>query len=63
MAWTPFSAEAVELDSLLRRLHREGRTSDAVAAIVQALEKAHRTGPSNLSYEQAEALWESRAQS
>jgi hypothetical protein len=52
MAWTPFSAEAVNLDTELRKLHREGRTSEAVELIVDALVRAHRDGPSKISYEQ-----------
>lgn len=55
MAWTPFSAEAVELDTKIRRLHKEGRTSDAINLIKTALEKAHRDGPSNKTYEQFDA--------
>ena len=55
MAWTPFSAEAIQLDTTLRRLHREGRISDALDAINTALEKAHRDGPSNMTYEESEA--------
>lgn len=60
MAWTSFSAEAVTLDSQLRKLHREGRVSDAVEAIQRALEKAHRDGPSNISSMQFEAELEAR---
>jgi hypothetical protein len=55
MSWGPFSAEAVTLDGALRRLHREGRTSDAIAAIKNALDIAHRTGPSNMTYAEFEA--------
>jgi len=55
MAWGLFSAEAVKLDVMLRRLHKEGRTSDALGAIVAALEKAHRDGPSGTTYEDFEA--------
>lgn len=55
MAWTPFSAEAVRLDSQLRKLHDEGRSSAALDAIKQALERAHREGPSNITYEEFEA--------
>lgn len=55
MAWTPFSAEAVDLDTQLRRLHREGRVSEATQAIVAALERAHRHGPTGETYEQFEA--------
>lgn len=51
MTWNPFSAEAVILDSMLRKLHREGRVTDAIGAIEKALEEAHRNGPSNISYE------------
>lgn len=54
MAWTPFSAEAVLLDSRLRQLHRDGKTSQALDAINDALERAHREGPSNISYEDFE---------
>lgn len=55
MAWTPFSAEAVRLDTQVRKLHREGRTSDALELIDAALERAHREGPSNTTYEQFES--------
>lgn len=55
MAWTPFSAEAVELDTLLRQLHKSGRTTEALNAVVKALVKAHEKGPDNVSYEQFEA--------
>lgn len=55
MAWTPFSAEAVRLDTQLRKLHKEGRLSEAVETIKQALERAHRDGPSNTTYEEFEA--------
>lgn len=51
MAWGPFSAEAVRLDSHLRQLHRQGRTSEALDAIVAALDKANRDGPSNQTYD------------
>ncbi|HEY0149893.1 MAG TPA: hypothetical protein VGB70_12930 [Allosphingosinicella sp.] len=33
----------VPLDTLLRRLHREGRSSDALIAICEALEQAQRS--------------------
>lgn len=58
MAWTPFSYEAVQLHALLGRLDKQGRTSDALEAINQALEKAHREGPSNITYEESVAEWE-----
>lgn len=61
MAWTPFSAEAVRLDSQLRKLHREGRSSAALEAIKQALERAHREGPSNITYADFEAELEREA--
>lgn len=54
MAWTPFSAEAVMLHGEIGRLDKQGRISDALELIVQALEKAHREGPSNISYEDFE---------
>jgi hypothetical protein len=50
VSWIRFSAEAVLLDAQLRGLHREGRFSDAIGAIIHALENAHLAGPSNLSY-------------
>lgn len=56
MAWGPFSAEAVRLDSKLRRLHKEGRITDAVQEIEKALRSAHAYGPSNESYESFEAV-------
>ncbi len=55
MTWTAFSGEAVILDSKIRKLHREGRVTDAILAIEQALETAHRNGPSGMSYEDFEA--------
>jgi hypothetical protein len=55
MSWGPFSAEAVLLDATLRRLHREGRTSDAIIAIKSALDIAQRNGPSNMNYAEFEA--------
>lgn len=58
MAWTAFSAEAVELHGRLHRLNEAGRISDALEAITAALEKAHRLGPSNESYEAFEARLE-----
>jgi hypothetical protein len=61
MAWTPFSAEAIRLDSQLRKLHAQGRISDALNVIVAALDKAHRGGPSNTSYEAFEAEVEKEA--
>lgn len=51
MTWTAFSTEAVILDSQVRKLHKDGRSTDAILAIEQALERAHRHGPSNISYE------------
>lgn len=56
MAWGPFSAEAVTLDSKLRQLHKQGRISGAMEAIEKALERAHTEGPSNMSYEEFERL-------
>ena len=61
MAWTPFSYEAVNLHTLIRKLDNEGRMSAAVEAISVALELAHKNGPSNVSYEQAVAEWEALA--
>ncbi|MEV9168643.1 hypothetical protein AB0133_26750 [Klebsiella pneumoniae] len=61
MPWTPFSAEAVLLDSKLRKLHKEGRISDAIVAIEQALETAHKQGPSNMPYEEFERAADARA--
>lgn len=58
MAWAHFSAEAVELHSLVRKLDREGRIVVAVQAIEAALEKAYREGPSNESYADFEARLE-----
>jgi hypothetical protein len=55
VTWTPFSAEAIVLDSQCRRLHAEGRITDAIAAIEEALERAHRDGPSNISHDEFEA--------
>lgn len=54
MVWGPFSTEAVRLDSELRKLHKAGRISDALMLIESALDKAHREGPSNISYEEFE---------
>jgi ABC-type amino acid transport substrate-binding protein len=55
MAWTPFSAEAIALHIAVGKLDRDGRVSDALSLINAALEKAHRDGPSNTTYEQFEA--------
>ena len=55
MAWTPFSAEAIDLDCRLRQLHKAGKTTVALEAIKTALAKAHKYGPDNVSYEQFEA--------
>lgn len=55
MAWTPFSAEAIKLEAKIRLLTKQGRTSDVTEAIAEALEQAHRNGPSNMSYEGFEA--------
>lgn len=54
MAWCEFSAEAIELDSKIRRLHAQGRTSAAVDAIKDALKRAALDGPSNTTYEEFE---------
>jgi len=54
MAWTPFSSEAVELDTAIRKLHREGRISESLDLICKALEKAQCDGPSNETYEEFE---------
>ena len=61
MAWTSFSAEAVRLNGELQRAHKNGQTSLALDLIVTALEKAHREGPSNQSYEDFEAELDSKA--
>ena len=55
MAWTAFSAEAIDLKLEVLRLESQGRLSEATAAIERALEKAHRDGPSGETYEQFEA--------
>lgn len=54
MAWGPYSAEAIDLHGQIGRLNRQGRITDAIALIEQALAKAEREGPSNISYEQFE---------
>lgn len=61
MAWGPFSAEAVELHTLVGKFDKQGRITDALAAIEKALEAAHREGPSRKTYEQAEAEWSESA--
>jgi hypothetical protein len=55
MAWTAFSAEAIDLKLKVLQLERDGRLSEATAAIAEALEKAHRDGPSGETYEEFEA--------
>ena len=55
MAWTPFSAEAVRLCTLVNRLNNHGRISEMIEAAKAALEKAHRDGPSDMTYEEFEA--------
>lgn len=55
MAWTAFSAEAIDLKLKVMKLEREGRLSEATDAVVAALEKAHRDGPSGETYEEFEA--------
>lgn len=55
MAWTPFSAEAIDLKLEVLKLEREGRLNEATEAIERALERAHRAGPSGETYEQFEA--------
>lgn len=55
MAWTAFSAEAIDLKLKVLKLERDGRLSDATDAIVAALEKAQRDGPSGETYEEFEA--------
>lgn len=55
MAWKPFSAEAIVLEGKLHNLRQAGRSSEMIDVIVKALEKAHRDGPSNMSYETFEA--------
>lgn len=55
MAWTAFSAEAIDLKLKVLKLESEGRLSEATAEICAALEKAHREGPSGETYEQFEA--------
>lgn len=59
MAWTPFSAEAIMLETELRRLG-PSRISDRIEVIKQALEKAHRHGPSDMSYGEFEKMLEDR---
>lgn len=54
MSWTPFSAEAVNLSVLVNKLQKHGRISEALEAIGVALEKAHKDGPSNITYAQFE---------
>lgn len=55
MAWTAFSAEAIDLKLKVLKLERDGRLSEATDAIVAALEKAHRDGPSGEAYKEFEA--------
>jgi hypothetical protein len=55
MAWTAFSAEAIDLKLKVLKLERDGRLSEATDAIVAALERAHRDGPSGETYEEFEA--------
>jgi hypothetical protein len=55
MAWTAFSAEAIDLKLKVLKLEREGRLSEATDAICTALEKARREGPSGETYEEFEA--------
>lgn len=50
MAWGPFSAEAVILDSKVRLLHKDGRVTDAIALIEDALRKAQTEGSCNMSF-------------
>lgn len=54
MAWCEYSAEAIDLDTKLRTLHKQGKTTEALAAITAALRKASEVGPSLLTYEQFE---------
>lgn len=61
MAWTPFSAEAIDLKLAVLKLEREGRVSEATGIIVEALERAHRDGPSNKTYAEFEAECEVEA--
>lgn len=50
-ASTVFSAEAARLDAELRKLHKRGQFSAALELIREALEKAHRDGPSVVTSE------------
>jgi hypothetical protein len=52
MSWGPFSAEAVLLDSKIRELHKGRDATAAIEAIGQAMERAHRDGPSNMTWEE-----------
>jgi len=62
MTWTPFSAEAVKLHAELIRLNGLGRTSDAINLIVDALERARREGPMDVSFEDFESRLREEAQ-
>jgi hypothetical protein len=53
--WRGQSAETIHLDCEIRKLHKQGRTSEALRVIEAALEKAHRDGPSDMTYEEFEA--------
>lgn len=55
MAWTSFSAEAVQLDTELRKLYQERQVGAALELIREALEKAHRYGPSDIACEEFDA--------
>jgi hypothetical protein len=61
MPWTPFSAEAIWLNTEVERLIKRGQRTAAIDMIKQALEKAHREGPSNISYEEFERECNERA--
>lgn len=55
MSWGPFSAEAIALDSELRKLRGDPNTNKAIQRIEAALEHAHLHGPSNMTYAEFEA--------
>lgn len=61
MPWTPFSAEAIRLNTEVETLIERGQRTAAIDMIVKALEKAHHEGPSNISYEEFERECNARA--
>jgi hypothetical protein len=62
MAWTPFSVEAIDLHIAVGKLDKQGRVSDALQLIGEALERAHRDGPSSMTYDEFLAREERRHQ-